>query len=196
MNRIIYWQRYAGIATVVIIWVFMLAALLRANLSIFGQEPLSSLGVSPSSATYFSIGLILAAISTFIFGYYINRVFTVPRSFNFALIIGQLGQVIAALVPFGGEQPAREIHTYAAFTLAFSLPVLMWRFAVTQKSLILRGQAYWLMWLEIAAFIIGIGTFVLIRKGAPFGQMLPAIGFHIWLVFVSLKSFGIVNKPS
>lgn len=189
MDKIKSWQRYTGLLTVGILWFSILTAIYKARLDLFGKDPLSSLGIVPASAHYFSIGLILAAVSILVFSLYLSHVYKITKSFMAALFIGQLGQIVAALSPYGGQQPAKLIHTYAAFTLAFSIPVLMWRFAVAQKSATLRRRAYLLMWSEIAAFIIGIGTFIILKKGAPIGQALPAVAFHIWILFVSFDSF-------
>lgn len=99
------------------------------------------------------------------------------------LLIGQAGQVIAAITPYGGMQPARLIHTVAALTLAFSIPFVIWRFAAAQYKPNVKRPAYMLMWFEIVAFAIGIGLFSFVTKGAPFAQTMPAIALHVWLLY-------------
>ncbi len=194
MNRIKSFQRYTGIATVLILWFSVLTAMQRADLSLFGMKPLSSLGTMPISAAFFSIGLILASVTFVLFGHYLKQKYIISRSFLYILYLGQLGQVMSALIPFGGKQPARLIHTVAAFTLAFTIPILLWLFASSQKKGMLRKRAYMLLWLEIAAFVIGIGTFAFVQKGAPFGQILSALAFHVWILFISYDSLK-TKKP-
>lgn len=189
MSRIINFQKYAGIATVVILWTSLLTAIRLADLDLMGKVPLSSLGVMQNSAVYFSLGLVLAALTLMVFGLYLKKVYVVRPDFLAALYVGQVGQIVAGLVPYGDKQPAKTIHTIAAFVLAFTLPILMWRFAAAQKSNNLRASAYKIMCLELAAFVVGIGWFAFFMKGAPIGQILPAVVFHVWILFFSFHSF-------
>lgn len=187
LHSLNYLKKYSGVITVLILWVSILTAISKANLSIWGTAPLSSLGVTEASAVYFSTGLMLAAFSFMIFGTYLKNYFVISRGFLTAMFIGQLSQIIAALAPYGDKQPMKLIHTLAAFTLAFSIPIMLFFFAVAQKTGPLWRAAILLMWAEIAAFILGIGAFAFVFKGAPFGQILPAVAFHAWIIFISIK---------
>lgn len=179
--------RYCGLVTVALLWGSIATGVKLAHLDLFGKDPLSRLGVEPTSAPYFSIGLILAALSIILFTHYLKTKFVITKSFMTVLLIGQAGQVIAALAPYGGMQPARFIHTIAALTLAFSIPLALWRFAAAQKNQQVIRAAYALMWLEVAAFVVGIGLFSFVTKGAPFAQIMPAIAFHVWIIYFSFE---------
>ncbi len=45
-----------------------------------------------------------------------------------------------------------------------------------------------LLRLEEVMFVIGIGLFVFTMGVAPMGEMLPALGFHAWIIYVTLRS--------
>lgn len=177
--------RYCGLITVGILWTSIAIGIHRAQLDLFGKSPLSHLGIVSSTARIFSIGLILAALSLVLFTRYLKTRYEVSTSFMVFLLIGQAGQIIAAVTPYGGMQPARLIHTVAALTLAFSIPFVLWRFAAAQSKPPIRRPAIALMWLEIVAFTIGIGLFSYVTKGAPFAQAMPAIALHIWIIYFS-----------
>lgn len=175
--------RYCGLLTIAILWISIITGIHLAHLDLFGKNPLSHLGIVPASAQLFSIGLISAALTLLLFTRYLKTRFNISASFMVFLIVGQIGQIIAAVTPYGGMQPARLIHTVAALTLAFSIPFVLWRFAAAQSKQAIKRPAYALMWLEIVAFAIGIGLFSYVTKGAPFAQAMPAVALHFWIVY-------------
>ncbi|MDQ3123243.1 MAG: hypothetical protein M3Q14_00975 [bacterium] len=180
-------QRFSGIVTVMILRVTILTSIYITHLDIFGSNPLSSVGTDNRTALIFSVGLISASLTLLFFTQYLSRVYIVSKSFLIILIVGQIGQIIAALVHFGGEQPDRAIHSYAALTLAFSIPLALWRFAAAQTDPSIRRRAYLLFWVELACFVIGIGVFSFVIKGAPIGQIITALAFHAWIIYFSLR---------
>jgi len=157
-----------------------------ADLPLLGIRPLSSLGVIPSSSVYFSTGLIIAAVLILVFAHKLRGFYELSGWFFPVVLIGQVGQIISAVVPFGGDQPARAIHTIAAFVLAFSIPVALGIFYRSLPIGNFRTIAYRLFVLELAAFSLGIGFFVLVGKAAPISQALPAVAFHMWLITTNL----------
>lgn len=168
-----------------ILWSCLSIALFKAHESFFGTLPLSHLGLEDASKYWFSAGLIIAAILTISFLYYLNDVFTIRRAFIISAVIGQIGQVIVALAPDAGRW--QTVHTTAAFVLAFSIPILMWIFASSLRVSDLKKVILRLFVLEVVLFIIGIGCFVTINKAVPLSQALPAIGFHIWLIVITFN---------
>lgn len=181
---------YSGVAGIVILWTGTLLAMQRAGLSLVDTRPVSYLGVAPESSVLFSLTLLISAALFLVFGHYAKRTFQASKSFWTFLVIGQLGQMIAAITPYGDNSRYRLIHTIAAFTLAFSLPVLIRSFANSQK----RSSHYrvykLLFWTELALFVVGMSIFIFTKGIAPLGEAMPAVGFHIWiasLTYLSLR---------
>lgn len=99
---------------------------------------------------------------------------------------GLFGQVVAALVPIGGNGAAHRVHTAFALALGASLPLLMWRFAAGQARGRWRQIAYGFFWTEVAACVVG---FVLSNRSvAPLAEILPAAVFHAWIGAVTFAS--------
>lgn len=117
---------YAGIATVLILWSSISIGMLRSGLHFIDMRPLSYLGTDYRSDWLFSSGLILAAITTMIFGGYLVKKFNAVRWFLYVLFIGQASQVVAALVPYSKVSSTRLIHTIAALMIAITTPVFMY----------------------------------------------------------------------
>lgn len=182
MNSGYKFLRWAGPGAVIVLWVGILSAMRAAGLSFYGSMPLSSLGVNEHSDLLFSATLIIAALFLMLFCVYLNIRYKVTRGFTAIFMTGQVAQIVAAIVPFGGS--SKNFHSTAAFVLAFSLPLHIWLFAKSQSGK-LRQLAYQLLWLELACFTLGIGTFVLTNKVAPLAQSLPAVAFHVWLVGIA-----------
>lgn len=182
MNRAL---KYSGIVTVLVLWSSILLGIHRAHLNFFGRDPLSHLGIVEASKYYFSAGLIVAVVSVSLFYFYLKKRFLVGRYFTIVFFVGQLGQVIVALAPYGGKY--KSLHTFAAFILAFSIPVFMGIFASNQRYTRLRKLAFELLYIEIAAFIVGIGSFVFIGNTLAFSQALPAVAFHLWLITMTFQ---------
>lgn len=186
--------RFTGTAAIAVLWLSLGLGAYLARLPLLGHHPISSLGVNPASATLFSGGLIVTAGLFLIFLVYLNNRFTVSPSFKLVFTVGQLAQIVAALVPFGGR--FRVPHSIAAFVLVFSLPILIWRFASAQPEPSFRRLAWRLFWLELAAFCIGLFTFIFIGRASPIAQALPAIAFHIWVVVLTVRSGATANHTS
>ncbi len=178
-------SRYLGAVTVFILWTSILVGIRSKGLDIFGTSPLSSLGTDMRSELWFSVGLILAAVTCVLFALSLKQSYTLTRGFWVALLIGQTGQVVAAITPHGGKQPLGTIHTVVAMTLAFSVPIMLFYFARAQTNPKTRMYAYGLFWIQLSCFIIGIGSFIFLFKGAPAAQIITALAFHAWLIFFS-----------
>lgn len=179
-------QDYTGYLTVLILWASILSAIAVSSFDIFDMKPLSSLGVMPGANVLFSGGLLLAAITFVIFARLLYRSYSLPISFLAIAYIGQLGQIATALIPYGGEQPERLLHTISAFVLAVSIPLFLFLFAISLPDSRFQRTAKWLYRLELAAFVIGIGLFTL-SIGAAYAQALPAVAFHIWILYINSK---------
>jgi hypothetical membrane protein len=161
----------------------------KARLGFFDQRPISYLGVNPLSKALFSGSLLISAILFVSFGLYLKRKFQVNNRFITYFITGQVGQAIAAVVPYGLHTIHGLIHTVAAFILAFSLPFLIQQFALSQiKS---RHYRLYLRLLrfEQCTFIVGIGLFIFTRGLAPLGEALPTVGFHLWIIVLTYLAF-------
>ncbi len=182
---------YSGLLGVGVLWTTTLVAMSRANLSLLGSRPFSYLGIDPVSSRIFSSGLIVSALLFCTFGFYIRHAFNVKGNFLTFLLIGQAGQITAALAPYGTQSQLRLLHTIAAFTLAFSLPLLIRAFAYSQKESTKFKRYRWLYRLELLTFVVGMGLFIFTTGIAPLGQALPAIGYHVWIIvltFIALRA--------
>ncbi len=180
-----YAWRYSGLIGVAILWFGISLAMFRTGLSFIDNRPISYLGVDPASSVLFSISLLASAFLFISFGFYVRQVFNVTNRFLPYLIIGQIGQIIAAIAPYGMQSQYKRIHTVAAFVLAFSLPFLIRAFAHSQANSRYKNIYSRLVRLELVAFIVGIGLFVFTKGIAPLGEALPAIGFHAWIIVVT-----------
>lgn len=182
---------YGGIATVFILWFSIGLGMIRANLSFFDSRPLSYLGTDPNSNWLFSWGLILAAVATICFGYYLTIKYKAGRLFLAVLIFSQICQIITAIIPFSRTNSTGIIHTIAAFLFAITTVVFMYLFAKRQKGK-LRQFSMVFASLEAVMFVIGIGGFILTTDAAPFFQSLVAITFHAWLIYLTTKT-GVID---
>lgn len=187
--------RFSGLATVSILWSTILIGLHRAHLDIFGNWPLSYLGVNHDSRLLFNGGLILSALTLLLFLWYLSVQYVTTKWFLSVIAIGQVGQIIAAIFMFGGDQPSKTIHTLAAFTLAASIPIGLWTFALSQQKP-LKKLALRLAWLQTACFVVGIGSFAFVLHGAPAGQILPALAFHLWIIVITFYRLPQPDKTS
>ncbi len=155
----------------------------RADLGFIDTRPISYLGVDPSTSTLFSASLLVSAMLFICFALYAQRMFRVQKRFLWYFIIGQIGQIITALVPYNGSN--KIIHTVAGFTLAFSLPLLIQQFVASQKNSHYRELYKGLLWFEFITFGSGISLFIFTSSLAPLGEILAAIGFHLWIIAVT-----------
>jgi hypothetical protein len=73
----------------------------------------------------------------------------------------------------------------AAFTLAFSLPLLIKQFTIAQRAKEHYTLYLSLLRIEQVSFIVGMALFIFTRGLAPLGEALPAIGFHLWILVVT-----------
>jgi hypothetical membrane protein len=180
---------FSGILGVAIIWLGVGTAMSRAGLRFIDSRPISYLGVTPNTSHLFSITLISSALLFILFGFYLRSKIQTSNKFLVLLIIGQ---IIAAITPYGKAEPARSIHTYAAFTLAFSLPLLISAFQNSLKKTSYNNLLKLLVGIECTTFFVGIGLFVFTKGIAPLGEALPAIGFHVWIIVVT---FLVIRAP-
>lgn len=179
-------QRWSGVAGVTILWGAIGLAMHLASLGLVDKRPISYLGVYPQTVWLFSGSLLVSAGLFVSFGLYLRCHFNVKNRFLMYLLIGQVGQVVAAIVPYGDKSNYRLIHTLAAYVLAFSLPLLIQQFKLSQLRSPRLPVYRWLLYIEGAAFIVGLGLFAFTKGIAPLGEALPALGFHLWIIVVTL----------
>lgn len=187
-KRLIAAQKYSGLLGILVLWTCILIGMSRAGLGLIDMRPISYLGVDPLSAVWFSSGLLISAVLFISFGFYVVRTFEVKNRFLLYLIIGQIGQSIAAITPYGMQSQYKLLHTIAAFILAFSLPFLIRYFMLSQTDRPNFRIYSWLFWLELITFAVGMTLFIFTKGIAPLGQALPAIGFHLWIIIVTVIS--------
>lgn len=178
--------RFSGVASVIVLWTATIISMKRAGLGLIDTRPLSYLGVNPSTARIFSIGLLLSAAAYICFALYVYKYFHPGRKFLMYFLGGQAGQITAALVPYGDNSRYRLIHTIAAFALAFSLPLLIRAFARSQTGAVHHHLFKRLFYFELMLFVVGMGIFTQTHGIAPLGEALPAIGFHVWIGFITV----------
>ncbi len=165
------------------LWTTLLLASRLSSFDLLGEQPLSYLGTRPRSDVLFSGGLLVGAALLFAFHQYVRANYRVGRGFSTAMLGGLVGQVVAALVPIGGNGTAHKVHTAFALLLGASLPLLMWRFAAAQPAGRWRHTAYALFWAEVAACVVGF--YLSSRSVAPLAEILPAVVFHAWIATVT-----------
>ena len=186
LHKLQKFQQLVGILGVLILWSGIATAMFIGHLRLFDTLPISSLGVNPKTAYLFSLSLLISAALFINFAYYVRRTFIINNSFLIFFLIGQIGQAIVAIAPYGNHSQYRLLHTIAAFTLAFSLPLLMQQFYYSQKDNTHSHLFKQLLFLEIVLFVVGIGTFIFTQGLAPLGEILPTLGFHLWIVIISI----------
>lgn len=178
-------QRYSGIMGVVVLWTGIIVAMRRAGLGLVDARPISFLGVFPNTAWLFSASLLTSAVLFIFFAFYIYRVCKLSKRFLIYFLLGQAGQIIAAVVPYGQQSEYRLVHTIAAFTLAFSLPLFIRQFALEMRGKPYHSLYVGLLGLELLTFFVGMGLFIFTKGIAPIGEALPALGFHIWILAIT-----------
>lgn len=181
-------KTYSGIAGVLVLWTGIPMAMHKTGLGLIDNRPLSYLGVDPISAILFNGSLLLSSFLFIIFAFYTTAKFNASKSFLGYFLVGQAGQIIAAISPYGENSDFRRLHTVAAFILAFSLPFLIRQFAISMKSGPDHKLYSNLFYFELILFVVGIGLFVFTKGLAPLGEALPAIGFHAWIIVVTIIS--------
>lgn len=192
-------RRGAGLAAVAALWSTLAMAASRSRFDLLGEQPISYLGTT-SSAPLFSGGLVAGAALLVVFHSDIRARFPASRWFSLAMLAGLAGQVVAAVVPIGGNGPGHRAHTAFALLLGASLPVLMWSFAVSQPPGPWRRVSYGLFLAELAA--CGAGLVLSGRSIAALAEILPAAVFHIWIAAVTVvpgplaaHALGLSGRP-
>lgn len=179
-------MRWTGVAAVVVLWSTQTVAVARSGFDLLGARPLSELVNRPGGAWPFSVGLISSAVLFLVFLVYLRRTYPVGRAFTAVMAVGMAGQLIAGILPIGGEGVVSRVHVTSALVLGASIPVLMWRFAADQPTGAWRTRCYGLFWLEAMACAVGI---VLSRRHvAPLAEILPALAFHLWVFVVTIAA--------
>lgn len=170
-------------AAVAVLWTTIGAGMLRTGLGFTDERPISYLGTDPRGVALFRGGLLVATVLLVVFAWSVRQRFGAPLSFLVAFLIGQAGQVVAALVPISGPGSSHAVHTAGGIVLGLSLPVLIWRFAAGLPPGRWRARAYRLCWLEVGAVLVGIALSRAMR--APLAEIVPAAGFHLWIGVVT-----------
>lgn len=177
-------RRSAGLGAVAVLWGTLGAAALLSGFPLLGERPLSWMVADRATSVPFRGALLAAALLLAVFCLHVRGRYPVGRGFTFAMLGGMAMQAVAALVPIDGGPTANRVHTVAALALGVSLPVLMWRFAVAQPPGPWRRVALSLFWVEVAACTAGV---LLSKAGvAPLAEIVPAAGFHLWIVVLTL----------
>lgn len=167
------------------LWTSIGAGMRRTGLGFSDERPISYLGTDERAVLLFRGGLLVSTVLLVAFAWSARERFSAPASFLAAFLVGQAGQVVAALVPISGPGASHDVHTTGGIVLGLSLPVLMWRFAAGLPPGRWRDQAYGLFWLEMAAVAVGIA---LSRSDlAPLAEVVPAAGFHLWIIVVTAR---------
>ncbi len=174
----------SGVLGVLLLWVGVSIGAYRSGLSLTDSRPLSYIGVSTESALLFNAALLVSAVLFSVYGIFLYKWFKLSRFFLTIFLIGQFSQVVAAIIPYGGTY--KIIHTYAAFTLAGCIPLYILLFVLSKNLKSFKRTAKTLFIAEVVCFIIGIGTFVFIKKVSPLAEILPALPFHAWIVLSTI----------
>jgi hypothetical membrane protein len=179
----------SGIVGVAVLWTCIAIGMHKAHLGFLDKRPISFLGTNPGTQLLFSGSLLVSAIFFISFGYFVKRRYKIKNRFITYLVVGQLGQITAAIFPYGQHMLAGHIHTTAAFVLAFSLPLLIGEFAKSQLTSRSHRLYIKLLHFEQVMFVIGISLFVFTRGLAPLGEVLPTLGFHLWIIVLTYVIF-------
>jgi hypothetical membrane protein len=177
--------RYSGVLAVLVLWVVIPAEMHHIGLHLFDVHPISYLGVDPRTRALFSSALIISALLMICFGVEVKKRFRASNGFLIALVIGQLCQIITALVPDKGS--IRPLHSAAAYLIAISLPLLLWRFVRSQPKDRFGSINRALFAGELIAMPVGILLFVLVSGVGPFGEILTVVFFHLWVLFMTTQ---------
>lgn len=158
------------------------------GLKLIDPRPISYLGVNPSTRRAFSVILLVSAALFVSFAFYVVHELKAGVLFLLIFLIGQVGQLISALVPIGSHTVIGQIHTTAAFTLAFSFPLLILAFTLSRLHSPFRRLYAILLAFELITFTVGIGSFIFTRGAAPLSEIFAAIGFHVWIIVITLRT--------
>jgi hypothetical membrane protein len=171
---------------VIVLWSVVTVGMLRSGLNLFDSRPLSFIGVATESALLFNAGLTVAALLFLYFGFQLSKRYKLKQTFLVFLTVGQLAQIVAAIFPYGGDY--KTIHTYAAFTLAVMIPFYMRAFAKSDLDKKIKRPAQLFYRAELLFAVIGIGAFIFIEGISPASEILPALPFHGWILYLFYKT--------
>lgn len=178
-------MRWTGVAAVAVLWTTQLLAIALGSFDLAGERPLSELA-NRSSGWLFSVGLVVAAVLFLVFLAYLRSVYPVGRAFTLAMAVGMTGQLVAGVLPIGGDGWVSRTHVTSALILGVSIPVLMGCFAADQPPGRWRRRCWRLFGLEATACVLGVA---LSRAHvAPLAEILPALAFHLWVVVVTVAA--------
>lgn len=178
--------RSTGVAAVATLWTSLLAATALSGFDLLGEDPLSYLGSDGGTAGLFTVGLLVSALLFAGFHRFVRDRYPVATGFSAAMLTGLAGQVVAAVVPIGGDSVVHRVHTISALVLGISLPLLMWRFAAGQPEGRWRRISYALFWTE--ALACAVGLYLSAQMVAPVAEILPASVFHAWIIIVTVTA--------
>ncbi len=188
--------RLSGVIGVATVWIGISTLMFVGHLKLIDPRPVSYLGVNPSTQVAFSGVLLVSAVLFVGFAFYLAMRLRAGFLFLLFFLVGQIGQVISGLVPIGSETRFGQIHTPAAFTLAFSFPLLITAFTISQLKSPGRRLYMFLLSFELITFTIGIGSFIFTKGVAPLSEILAAIGFHIWIIVVTFTFQKLPQKSN
>lgn len=168
----------------VTLWSTQVVLIVAVGFDLGGERPLSYLALEDDLGFLFSVGLVVSAVLFITFQRHLRHRYRLGLAFSVAMVVGMVGQLIAGVVPIGGEGATSRLHVTAALILGASIPVLMWRFAADQPPGVWRRRCYGLFWLEVAACAAGIALSQ--NQVAPLAEILPALVFHLWVAVATL----------
>lgn len=180
--------QYTGVAAVAVIWSTLTTATLLTGFDVVGEDAVSYLGTEGRGAALFTIGLLVSALLLMAFHQFARSRYPVGVGFSLFMLVGLAGQMVAAIVPIGGDPGVHRIHTTSALALGASLPLLMWRFAAGQAPGRWRRLCYRLFLAEAVACAVGL--YLSARSVAPVAEILPAAVFHVWVFVVTFSAAG------
>lgn len=147
--------RSSGVAAVVVLWTSLSTAVVRSDLQLSGDRPLSYLALEPAAHLFFSGGLAVAAGLFVTFHGHLCDRYRLGGSFSFLMLAGMAGQFVAAVVPIGGNDIGATIHVVAALILGGSIPAFLWRFAADLPAGGWRRICYALFAVDLTACAVG-----------------------------------------
>ena len=172
---------------VAVLWFSVGSALLITHFDVLAALPISYLGVYDTSKFLFNGGLILSSLMFIIFARFLNKQLHASLIFFQVFLCGQICQIIVALTPYDSQSIIRQIHVIAAFALAFCLPASMYVFMVSgQVAQSLRNTTKWFFYAEVLLFSAGIGTFIFASTAGALSEIVTAVAFDMWIVWLSL----------
>jgi hypothetical protein len=179
-------MRWTGVWAVGVLWSTQALAIVVTGFDLVGERPLSELANRPGGELLFSAGLVVAAVLFLFFLDFLRGAYPVGRAFSAAMAIGMAGQIVAGILPIGGDGWVSRVHVISALVLGASIPVLMGCFAADQHPGPWRRRCWWLFGFEAAACAVGVALSQ--RHIAPVAEILPAVAFHLWVIVVTLAA--------